>query len=116
MAIVIYFVPSIVAYSRGAQNFLAIFLLNLFLGWSLLGWVGSLIWALLDEKKGYPCVPFPHAPAATSPQAVAAQPQALATIASTSEKSIAFCSQCGQTVGPDDRFCAHCGHALQPVP
>lgn len=23
-----------------------------------------------------------------------------------------FCSQCGTTIKPDDRFCAHCGHRL----
>jgi predicted amidophosphoribosyltransferase len=24
-----------------------------------------------------------------------------------------FCSQCGQPVDLDDKFCAHCGHAIK---
>jgi hypothetical protein len=40
-----YFFPSIIAVCRRHHNTLAIFLLNLFLGWSGLGWVGALVWA-----------------------------------------------------------------------
>jgi hypothetical protein len=40
-----YFFPSIIAVTRGHHNALAIFLLNLFLGWTGLGWLGALIWA-----------------------------------------------------------------------
>ena len=41
----IYFLPTIVALSRGHLSGLAIFLLNLFLGWSLIGWIVALIWS-----------------------------------------------------------------------
>jgi hypothetical protein len=41
----IYFLPTIIAGSRKHQQANAIFALNLFLGWTLLGWVGSLVWA-----------------------------------------------------------------------
>ncbi len=44
--IVLYFLPSLVAYFRQHRNIPAIFVLNLLLGWSVLGWVGSLIWSL----------------------------------------------------------------------
>ncbi len=40
-----YFLPTIVAAARGHRQTLAIFILNLFLGWSGLGWVVALIWA-----------------------------------------------------------------------
>jgi hypothetical protein len=40
-----YFFPSIIAAFRSHHNTLAIFLLNLFLGWTVIGWLGSLIWA-----------------------------------------------------------------------
>jgi hypothetical protein len=40
-----YFFPSIIAVCRGHHNTLAIFLLNLFLGWTGLGWLGALIWS-----------------------------------------------------------------------
>lgn len=46
VGIVIYFIPTLVAINRKHPNLLAIFVLNLFLGWSFIGWVVSLIWAL----------------------------------------------------------------------
>jgi hypothetical protein len=41
----VYFAPSIVAARRGHRNKTPIFLLNLFLGWTLIGWVAALIWS-----------------------------------------------------------------------
>ncbi len=43
--VVWYLLPSIVALLRRHHNAFAIFLLNLFLGWSLVGWVVALVWA-----------------------------------------------------------------------
>jgi hypothetical protein len=40
-----YLLPSIVADNRKHHQFLAILMLNLFLGWTLVGWVISLVWA-----------------------------------------------------------------------
>ena len=37
--------PSIIALLRGKRDTLAIFLLNLFLGWSIIGWIVALVWA-----------------------------------------------------------------------
>lgn len=41
----IYFLPTIVALVRHKRNTLSIFLLNLFLGWTLAGWIIALVWA-----------------------------------------------------------------------
>ncbi len=41
----IYFLPSIVAYRRQHHNTMAIFILDLFLGWTFLGWVIALVWS-----------------------------------------------------------------------
>jgi len=38
--------PTIISFNRDQPNRFAIFALNLFLGWSLIGWVVSLIWSL----------------------------------------------------------------------
>jgi hypothetical protein len=46
-----YFLPSIIAMLGGKSNAGAIFALNLLLGWSILGWVISLVWALTSDKK-----------------------------------------------------------------
>ncbi|MBQ4070639.1 MAG: superinfection immunity protein [Alphaproteobacteria bacterium] len=45
----IYFLPSIVAARRKHVNFTAIFILNLFLGFTLFGWVFALIWAVYNS-------------------------------------------------------------------
>ena len=42
---VMYFLPTIIAAIRSKRDLLAIFLLNLFLGWSVIGWIVALIWA-----------------------------------------------------------------------
>jgi len=47
MAIFIYMIPSILAEQRQHRNLTAIVILNLFLGWTFLGWVGALIWAII---------------------------------------------------------------------
>ncbi|HTC55506.1 MAG TPA: superinfection immunity protein [Candidatus Sulfotelmatobacter sp.] len=43
--LILYFLPSIIALARGKRDTLAIFLLNLFLGWSVVGWIVALVWA-----------------------------------------------------------------------
>jgi hypothetical protein len=45
LATLIYFLPTVIALARGHLSTLAIFLLNLFLGWTLLGWLIALIWS-----------------------------------------------------------------------
>ena len=45
-----YFLPSIIAWNNHKRNTTAIFVINLFLGWTLIGWIGSLVWAVLKEK------------------------------------------------------------------
>lgn len=47
----VYFIPTIVAYKRGKVNKMSILLLNFFLGWSLIGWVVSLVWATAKDKQ-----------------------------------------------------------------
>jgi hypothetical protein len=44
-AVSLYFLPSIVATGRHAPHWLTVFLLNLFLGWSFIGWVVAMVMA-----------------------------------------------------------------------
>jgi hypothetical protein len=46
---VMYFLPSIIALARSKRDLLAIFLLNLFLGWSVIGWIVALVWAAKND-------------------------------------------------------------------
>lgn len=41
----LYFMPTLVAVQKKKINVPAIFILNLFFGWTMIGWVGALIWA-----------------------------------------------------------------------
>lgn len=46
---VMYFLPSIIAVIKSKRDTLAIFLLNFFLGWSMIGWIVALIWAAKND-------------------------------------------------------------------
>ena len=46
-----YFLPWLVAALRRHHNQGAIFLLNLLLGWTFLGWVGALVWSATKVNR-----------------------------------------------------------------
>jgi hypothetical protein len=48
---VIYFLPTILAAARSKRDTMSIFVLNLFLGWTAIGWVIALIWALKHDVQ-----------------------------------------------------------------
>ena len=50
-SLAVYFVPTIVAIVRHARNVLGIVLLNIFGGWTLVGWIIALIWSIRDERQ-----------------------------------------------------------------
>jgi ABC-type transport system involved in cytochrome c biogenesis permease component len=45
----IYLLPTLVAMFREHRNALAIFVMNLCLGWTFIGWVGALVWACTNN-------------------------------------------------------------------
>jgi len=45
-----YFLPTIIAFLRRSNNAGGIFLLNLFLGWTFIGWIISLVWAIASRN------------------------------------------------------------------
>jgi hypothetical protein len=47
----LYFIPTFVAFSRKHQFKWIIFLINLFTGFTFFGWVGALVWALIDTDQ-----------------------------------------------------------------
>lgn len=82
--IALYFVPALIAMIRTAKHEGAIALLNLLLGWTLLGWVGALIWAVADAERE------PWGP-----------PEA--------EK---LCPRCAEKVKAAALICRFCGHSF----
>ena len=91
LSLFLYFLPAYLA--RNKPDFTSILLLNLLAGWTFIGWIIALIWALAAK---------PQAPAsyvATS----APQPAAAGSF---------FCTACGKTCAAGARFCSSCGAAL----
>lgn len=92
ISLFLYFLPAFLA--RNKPNFTSILLLNIFAGWTFIGWIIALIWALSSDSQR---------PAASPAQA--APPAASANF---------FCSTCGQPCPAGTRFCSSCG-AAQPA-
>ncbi|MGI6701814.1 MAG: superinfection immunity protein [Christensenellales bacterium] len=51
LAVVIYFIPSYLAFKRKHPHKIALLLLNIFLGWTFLGYLIALVWALYPPNK-----------------------------------------------------------------
>jgi uncharacterized membrane protein YhaH (DUF805 family) len=51
LGLLTYFLPWFVAQARRHHNTLAIFMLDLFLGWTFLGWVIALVWASTRPER-----------------------------------------------------------------
>lgn len=82
----IYFFPAVKAYQDKKTNRQAILVLDIFLGWTVIGWVVALVWACTKNDA-------PNAPT------VVAVPPAL-------------CSSCGKYSLGGAMFCAQCGKKL----
>ena len=50
-AIVVYFIPSYIAYERHDPHFTSILLVNLLLGWTIIGWIAALVMSLVDPRR-----------------------------------------------------------------
>lgn len=81
--VLLYFLPSIIGASK--RNAAAIFVLNLLLGWTLIGWVVSLVWALSAETP------------------IAGRPTL---------QVLPVCPVCRASIGVGQRFCQSCGTGL----
>jgi hypothetical protein len=65
LAMAFYFFPFIVAVFIRHSNWLAILLINLFFGWSGIGWLGALIMAVWQKERQQPMVYINQAPQPT---------------------------------------------------
>jgi hypothetical protein len=51
LLVLLYFLPSLVASARHRRNQHAIMLLNLLAGWTVVGWIGALVWGVTDPDS-----------------------------------------------------------------
>ncbi len=48
LGLALYFLPTIIAAARRAKNLVVILLVNIFAGWTGVGWIVALVWSLVD--------------------------------------------------------------------
>ena len=48
---IVYFIPTMIGYDKHKRNAGAIFALNILLGWTFIGWVVALVWALTKDPE-----------------------------------------------------------------
>lgn len=48
---ILYFLPSLIASKRNHHNHISILLVNLFFGWTAIGWIVALIWAFSSPAQ-----------------------------------------------------------------
>jgi ribosomal protein L32 len=89
LAIVCYFIPSGVAAIRQVPNLGSVVVINLFLGWTFIGWVVALAMAMRSRA---------HVPDESALQ----------------ESGAKKCPDCAETVLANARVCKHCGYRFAP--
>lgn len=47
----LYFLPTLVAYGRNHPSAGAVMVINVFLGWTFIGWILALAWSLVGGNK-----------------------------------------------------------------
>lgn len=87
--LVLYLVPTMLAALGNKRATGWIFLLNVLLGWTVLGWIGAIVWAVLDRPAPRPVAAPDAAPApppvAQIPPTQPGQPSAISSAVAVGE-------------------------------
>jgi hypothetical protein len=55
--IIIYFLPTLIAFGREHPHRQEVLVVNLLLGWTLIGWIGVFLWASLARTEDQAILP-----------------------------------------------------------
>jgi hypothetical protein len=84
LSALLYFLPAFIA--RHKADFMGIFLVNLLLGWTFIGWIVAFVWACAGDSR----TPLRYVPIGSG----------------------RFCSQCGAFAPTGAHFCSACGRTV----
>jgi hypothetical protein len=101
----LYLLPLYEAWRRQHRSLAALAALNVLLGWTLLGWVGALVWALASPAAAAPAPAPPPAPWPPGPRTEPPAPRATRR-----------CPFCAEDVLAEAVKCKHCGSDLRTAP
>lgn len=87
VVLVIYFIPTGVAYSRDHRSFNAIFIVNFLLGWTVVCWLWALIWANTGNVET----------------------PVVKTVIDTGRVK---CPECAELIKEEAKVCKHCGFKI----
>ena len=105
--IIPYFIPSVIAFVRKHHNSAAILILNILLGWTIIGWIVCLVWSLTSKQMNQTINITTASPQSRLPES---EPSG-SSQAKTSHRR--FCSKCGEKINSGDVFCSACGAKMK---
>lgn len=89
LAVLFYFLPALIADRRKAGQSTAIGWVNLLFGWTILGWIAALVWAVSDAPKVETLPP---------------------------DTSLRDCPACYSKIDPRATICPHCRSTVEFIP
>ncbi len=112
--LIAYFTPALIAVLRQHRFSTAIGLINFFLGWTLVGWLAAIVWAVNKDVRETPKDPEPMAePLYTmnepSWNEMAAEGQ------SAGHGAAKKCLYCAEQIKAEAMVCRYCGRDVAPV-
>lgn len=98
--IVVYFLPAIVAARLKHNNLFGVSVLNVFLGWTLVGWVVAVVWAFAKPQVVMATSATQGTPQLAPLKFRAAELRTCPFCAEEIRASAVKCKHCGSTVAP----------------